>query len=63
VDIVNIYRPEQEHEEIISNHALPLNAKVLWLHPPVTSEKTRSLAARHGLTFVEGIAINEAALK
>jgi predicted CoA-binding protein len=59
VDIVNVYRPEQEHADIISNHVLPLGAKVLWLHPPITSEKTCSLAVEHGLTFVEGISITE----
>src|SRR5260221_5090999 len=54
VDIVNVYRPEEEHAEIIANHVLPLGAKVLWLHPPVTSAKTRSLAKEHGLVFLEG---------
>jgi len=32
VDIVNVYRLEQEHPDIISKHVLPLSAKVLWLH-------------------------------
>jgi predicted CoA-binding protein len=63
VDIVNVYRPEQEHPDIISKHVLPLGAKVLWLHPPVTSEKTRLLAAELGLTFIEGISIADAACK
>jgi len=56
VDIVNVYRPE-------SKHVLPLGAKVLWLHPPVTSEKTHLLAAEHGLTFIESISIADVAGK
>ena len=63
IDIVNIYRPEQEHVDIISNHALPLSAKVIWLHPPIISEKTRAFAVERGLTFVEGISIAEVANK
>ena len=61
IDIVNAYRPEQEHEDIISKHVLPLGAKVLWLHPAITSGKTRSLTAKHGLTLVGGISITELA--
>jgi predicted CoA-binding protein len=54
VEIVNIFRPEEEHAEIIKKHALPLKAKAIWLHPPVTSAKTAKLAKKHNLTFVEG---------
>jgi predicted CoA-binding protein len=61
LDIVNIYRPEQEHADIIMKHVLPLRAKVVWLQPPIVSEKTRSLVAEHGLAFVEGISISEVA--
>lgn len=57
VDIVNIFRPEEEHEEIIARHALPLNAKAVWLHPPVTSANTAVLAGKNGLIFIEGIDI------
>ena len=63
VDIVNIYRPEEEHADIITKQVLPLGAKVIWLQPPITSQKTRSLAAEHGLTLVEGISITEATRK
>jgi predicted CoA-binding protein len=63
VDIVNIYRPEQEHADILSKHVLPLGATVVWLEPPITSQKTHSLAVEHGLKFVEGISISEAARK
>ena|ERR1700744_5279445 len=54
VDIVNIFRPEEEHEEITASHVLPLNAKAIWLHPPVVSSKTAELAAQYGLIFIEG---------
>ena len=63
VDIVNIYRPEEEHADIITKQVLRLVAKVMWLHPPITSQKTRSLAAEHGLTLVEGISITEVTRK
>ena len=59
VDIVNIYRPEQEHAAILAKHVLPLGGKVVWLQPPIVSRKTRSLAADYGLAFVEGISISE----
>jgi len=54
VEIVNIFRPEEEHEEIIKKHALPLKAKTVWLHPPLTSAKTAKLAKKHKLAFVDG---------
>jgi predicted CoA-binding protein len=57
VDIVNVYRSEAEHEMIITQHALPLAAAVLWLHPPVVSANTARLAAEKGLFFIEGIDI------
>ncbi len=61
VDIVNVYRPEEELAEIIENNVLPLNAKTLWLQPPVTSAKAKSIAEEHGLVFVEGNDIAEIA--
>lgn len=54
VEIVNIFRPEEEHAEIIGRHVLPLKAKVIWLHPPVTSAKTAKLAKKHDLVFIKG---------
>jgi len=59
VDLVYIYRPEAEHPAIVNEHVLPLKAKALWLHPPVTSVKTALLAAEYGLTFIEGISITD----
>jgi predicted CoA-binding protein len=54
VDIVNIFRPENEHEEIITRHVLPLYAKIIWLQPPVLSSNTAVLASENGLIFIEG---------
>ena len=59
-DIVNVYRPEAEHAEIITKHILPLHAKVLWLQS-ASSAKTRSLAEQQGLIFLEGYDIGEIA--
>jgi len=61
VDIVNIFRPEEEHERIISKHAIPLGAKVIWLHPPVASERTHALAETFNLLFVQGVNIADVA--
>ncbi|GAC1311894.1 MAG: hypothetical protein NVSMB24_32330 [Mucilaginibacter sp.] len=63
VDIVNVYRPEGEHAGIVEKHVLPLHAKVLWLHPPITSASTRAVAERNELIFIEGVNIAEIAEK
>jgi predicted CoA-binding protein len=57
VDIVNIFRPEEEHEEIITRHVLPLKAKVIWLQPPVKSANAAVLASESGLILIEGVDI------
>jgi hypothetical protein len=56
-DIVNVYRPENEHEGIVANHLVPLGAKVLWLQPSVGSATARQLAVEHGFELVEGVDI------
>jgi predicted CoA-binding protein len=63
VDIVNVYRPEGEHAGIIEKHVLPLHAKVLWLHPPLTSVSTAAIANENRLIFIEGANIAETAAK
>jgi hypothetical protein len=63
VDIVNVYRPEEEISGIVANLILPLGAKVLWLHPPVTSALGSDIASKNGLIFIEGVDIAEIAAK
>lgn len=63
VEIVNIFRPEQEHQEIFERHVLPLKAKAVWLQPPLTSSKTASLAKTHHLIFIEGYDIAATAVE
>lgn len=63
IDIVNVYRPEEELQEIIANRVLPSDAKVLWLHPPVTSARAKEIAAENGILFIEGANIAEIASK
>jgi|SRR6185437_4641535 len=63
IDIVNVYRPEAELPGIIVNRVLPSGAKVLWLHPPVTSAGASDIAAENGLTLIEGVNIAEIAAK
>ena len=61
VDIVNVYRPENEHEGIVANHLVPLGAKVLWLQPSIGSGAARQLALEHGFELVAGVDIAAAA--
>ena len=63
IDIVNVYRPEEELPGIIKMRVLPSGAKILWLHPPVISVKARDIAAENGITFIEGVDIAEVASK
>jgi predicted CoA-binding protein len=63
IDIVNIYRPEEELPGIITNRVLPSGGKVLWLHPPVTSARAKDIAAEKGIVFIEGVNIAEIASK
>ena len=50
VDIVNVYRPEKEHERIIANYVVPLGAKAMWSwlqasisRTPLARRSTKSL--------------------
>lgn len=54
IDIVNVFRPESELEGVIAKHVLPLGAKVVWLHPPVTSPKAEELESAHHITIIQG---------
>jgi len=63
VDMVCIYRPEAEHEQLLKDHVLPLGAKTIWLQPPVGSSAIRELATASGITLIKGINIAEAAAK
>jgi hypothetical protein len=60
VDLVCVYRPENELEGIIAKHVLPLGAKVLWLEPPIISVKAQTIGAERGFILVEGLHIAEA---
>src|SRR5882724_5435528 len=53
IDIVNVFRPENELAGIVERQILPLGGKVLWLHPPNTSAIAADLAKANGLHFVE----------
>ena len=57
VDIVNVFRPENEHEGIVAHYVLPLGAKVLWLQPSIGSGTARRLSLEHGFDLVEGVDI------
>lgn len=61
IDIVNIYRPEAEIEGIIKRHVLPSGAKVVWLHPPVTSSRKGEFSVKYGVIIIEGENIAEMA--
>jgi predicted CoA-binding protein len=55
--IVNVFRPENEHEGIVANYVVPLGAKVLWLQPSIGSDSARRLSLEQGFELVEGIDI------
>lgn len=61
VDIVYVYRPEEELPGIIEDHALPLGAKSVWCDPPGMSETARSQIANAGLIFIGNVSIAETA--
>src|SRR5215471_801024 len=63
IDIVHVYRPENEHAVIVANQVVPLGAKVLWLHPSVGSGSARQLAHDHDFDLVEGVDIADLALQ
>ncbi len=64
VDIVNIFRPLEELDEIIRNHVVPLKAKVLWIQQLMNATEIRRAkceARKHGLICVTGEDITNAA--
>ena len=61
VDIVNVYRPENEHREIVACHVVPLGARALWLQPSIGSGTARPLAIEYGFELVAGVDITAAA--
>jgi predicted CoA-binding protein len=61
VDIVNVYRPENEHEAIVVNQLVPLGARVLWLQPSIASGTAQRLALEYGFKLIEGVDIAGAA--
>ncbi len=63
VDIVNIFRPEDEIDGIFEKHVLPLHATAVWIQPPLNAAAGKKLAAENHLQFVEGVAIANIAAK
>jgi predicted CoA-binding protein len=61
VDIVSIFRPDEELAEIISKHTLPMKAKTLWIQPPGFSVLAPNLAKSHGLALIQNYDIAEIA--
>src|SRR5690348_2398177 len=62
VDVVNVFRPEEELEEIVHKHIIPLKAKVLWIQPPANSNLASKLADKYKLTVVQNSDIAEVSL-
>ncbi|MBS1504198.1 MAG: CoA-binding protein [Bacteroidetes bacterium] len=59
IDIVNVFRPENELHEIIEKLVLPSGATNVWLQPPVTFGAKAEFASKFGLNFIEGENIAE----
>ena len=54
VDVVSIYRPAGELPAILSDHVLPLGAKVVWLQRPMASVEEKNMVEKYDLVFIEG---------
>lgn len=52
VDLVDVFRPAAEAPEI-ARQAAAIGARGLWLQLGIRSEQARSIAAEHGIDFVE----------
>src|SRR5262245_2856663 len=61
VDIVNVYRPENEHKGIVVNYVVPLGAKAMWLQPSIGSGTARELSLEYGFDLVDDVDITKAA--
>ncbi len=59
VDLVCIYRPPEEHAEIINDHVIPLGATIIWLQPPIESSETEMIAKTMGILYFSGHDIRE----
>ncbi|HVS93287.1 MAG TPA: CoA-binding protein [Mucilaginibacter sp.] len=53
IDIVNVFRPENELPGIIEKLVLPSGATNVWLQPPVTLGVKAEFASKFGLNFIE----------
>jgi hypothetical protein len=53
VDIVYVHRPAAELPGILITHALPLQARALWLQPPLRFTESRWLADSRGPEVIE----------
>lgn len=60
IDVVCIYRPAGELEEIIKKTSA-MRPKLIWLQPPITSSDAHRLATQAGAAFVEGSDIADVA--
>lgn len=61
VDLVSIYRPDEEMEEITQKHILPMQARIMWIQPPAHSSNAPALAEKYNLTLVQDIDLAEMA--
>lgn len=52
VDIVVVFRPSDEAEEI-TNQAGMIDAKAVWLQEGIVSEKAREYAEEHDMVFIQ----------
>ncbi|PWT72510.1 MAG: hypothetical protein C5B59_15685 [Bacteroidetes bacterium] len=61
VDMVCIYRPDEEIEEITHKHVLPMHAKIMWIQPPAHSSVASELARKYDLSLVQNIDLGDLA--
>jgi uncharacterized protein len=52
VDIVVVFRPSDEAEEITKQAAM-INAKIVWLQEGIVNEKAKEYAEEHDIGFIQ----------
>lgn len=58
VDLVDVFRPSDQTPQI-AEQAVAIGAKALWLQEGIASEKSREIAIKNGLEYVEDLCVKK----
>jgi predicted CoA-binding protein len=53
IDIIDIFRPSDQTPAIVEV-AVKIKPKLIWLQLGITNEKSKKIAIKHGILYVEG---------